>query len=64
VADRDLAAGHILTEGDLWARRPGTGEISVQHMDALIGQTLAVPLTRNQQLRWTDMVNVAPMAQE
>ena len=64
VADRDLAAGHMLTEGDLWARRPGTGEISVQHMDGLMGHTLAVPLRRNQQLRWTDMVDVPPKAQD
>jgi sialic acid synthase SpsE len=64
VAERDLAAGHVLAEGDLWARRPGTGEISVQHMDALMGHTLAVPLRRNQQLRWADMVDVPPKAQD
>ena len=29
VADRDLAAGHVITERDIWARRPGSGEISV-----------------------------------
>jgi N-acetylneuraminate synthase len=58
VADRDLPAGHVLTEADIWARRPGSGEISVQHFDRLIGARTAVPLRRNQQLRWADLVGV------
>jgi N-acetylneuraminate synthase len=58
VADRDLPAGHVLTEADIWARRPGSGEISVQHFDRLIGARTAGPLRRNQQLRWADLVGV------
>lgn len=58
VADRDLPAGHVLTEADIWARRPGSGEISVQHFDRLIGARTAGPLRRNQQLRWADLLGV------
>ena len=28
VADADLTAGHVITEPDIWARRPGSGEIA------------------------------------
>jgi len=56
VADRDLPLGHIITELDIWARRPGSGEISVEYFDNLIGSRLANPVERNQQLRWVDLI--------
>ncbi|MFK7856959.1 MAG: N-acetylneuraminate synthase family protein [Granulosicoccus sp.] len=55
VADRDLPAGHRITEKDIWARRPGSGEISVEHFDSLIGMHTSSTLKRNQQLRWIDV---------
>jgi sialic acid synthase SpsE len=57
VAERDLPAGHVLTEADIWARRPGSGEISVEYFDSLIGRRLSVPMKRNQQMRWADLAN-------
>lgn len=62
VADRDLPAGHAITETDIWARRPGSGEISVVHFDRLIGATLTRAVVRNQQLRWSDLDRVTPEA--
>lgn len=56
VADKDLKAGHIIEESDIWARRPGDGEISVEHFDELIGKKLAISVKRNQQLTWNDFV--------
>ena len=58
VADKDLPAGHVLSESDIWARRPGSGEISVQYFDRLIGARLTQAVKRNQQLRWTDIDGV------
>ncbi len=58
VADKDLAAGHLVTEADIWARRPGSGEISVQYFDRLIGARLMQAVKRNQQLRWADFDGV------
>ncbi|MFM2037008.1 MAG: hypothetical protein RL459_2273 [Pseudomonadota bacterium] len=58
VADKDLPAGHVVTEADIWARRPGSGEISVQYFDRLIGARLTQAVKRNQQLRWTDFDGV------
>ena len=62
VADRDLPAGHVVTPSDIWARRPGSGEISVQHFDRLVGAKLTRAVRRNQQLLWSDLDGVKPQA--
>ncbi|MBD3892468.1 N-acetylneuraminate synthase family protein [Hydrogenophaga sp.] len=62
VADQDLPAGHVIGAADIWARRPGSGEISVQHFDRLIGARLTRAVKRNQQLLWTDLDGVKPQA--
>jgi N-acetylneuraminate synthase len=64
VADKDLPAGHLITAADIWARRPGSGEISVQHFDRLIGATLTRAVQSNQQLLWSDLRGVTPMAND
>jgi hypothetical protein len=33
VADADLPEGHVITEADIWARRPGSGEIAGYDFD-------------------------------
>lgn len=58
VADKDLPAGHVIGEKDIWARRPGSGEISVEHFDRLIGARTRNALKRNQQLKWADLDGV------
>ncbi len=62
VADRDLPAGHVITAQDIWARRPGSGDISVQHFERLIGARTRVALKRNQQLKWADLDGVESQA--
>ena len=57
VADADLAAGQVITESDIWARRPGSGEIAGFEFDKVVGKTLNVAVTRNQQLKWSDFEN-------
>jgi N-acetylneuraminate synthase len=57
VADADLAAGQVITESDIWARRPGSGEIAGFEFDKVVGKTLKVAVTRNQQLKWSDFEN-------
>ena len=52
VANRDIVAGHIITEDDIWARRPGTGEISVVDFYKVVGARAKVNLDVNQQLKW------------
>ena len=55
VADRDLPAGHIITETDIWARRPGSGEIAGYDFDKVLGRTTTRALPRNTQLKWSDL---------
>ena len=55
VADRDLAAGHVITEADIWARRPGSGEIAGYDFDRVVGMRLVRAVTRNTQLKWADL---------
>lgn len=55
VADADLPAGHVIGEGDIWARRPGTGEIAARDFDKVLGKRLRRAVTRNTQLSWADL---------
>ena len=55
VADRDLPQGHVITEADIWARRPGSGEIAGFDFDKVLGKTLTRALVRNTQLKWSDL---------
>ncbi|MDO9526076.1 MAG: N-acetylneuraminate synthase family protein, partial [Gemmobacter sp.] len=55
VADRDLPAGHLITESDIWARRPGSGQIAGYDFDKVVGKRLTRAVTRNTQLAWTDL---------
>ncbi len=55
VADRDLPEGHVIGEADIWARRPGSGEIAGYDFDLVVGRRLTRAVTRNTQLRWSDL---------
>lgn len=55
VADRDLTAGTVITEADIWARRPGSGEIAGFEFDKVVGKTLNRDMPRNTQLKWSDL---------
>ncbi len=55
VADRDLPLGHVITEADIWARRPGSGEIAGYDFDKVVGKRLTRAVTRNTQLKWGDL---------
>ena len=55
VADRDLPEGHVIAEADIWARRPGSGEIPGYDFDKVVGKRLTRAVTRNTQLKWSDL---------
>jgi sialic acid synthase SpsE len=55
VADADLAEGHVITEADIWARRPGSGEIAGYEFDKVLGRRLTRAVKRNTQLKWEDL---------
>ncbi|MFY0619067.1 MAG: N-acetylneuraminate synthase family protein [Shimia sp.] len=55
VADKDLPAGHVIGDSDIWARRPGSGEIAGYDFDKVVGTKLKRAVTRNTQLKWEDL---------
>lgn len=54
VADTNLHPGDIITEKNIWVRRPGNGEIPGFKFDTLIGRKVKKYISKNQQLTWQD----------
>ena len=54
VADRDMAAGHIITEKDIWVRRPGSGEIPGYKYNDIIGKRIRLDVKKNHQFKWSN----------
>jgi len=55
VADRNMNKGTVITEADIWARRPGSGEIAGYDFDKVVGKTLNRDVKHNEQLSWQDL---------
>lgn len=56
VADKDLIKGTVICEKDIWARRPGSGEIPARDFDKIIGKTINKEIKRNEQIKWDDLL--------
>ena len=54
VADIDMAAGHIITEKDIWVRRPGSGEVPGYKYNDIIGKKLRLDVKKNHQFKWSN----------
>lgn len=54
VVRSDLPAGHVLSEDDLLAKRPGTG-IGPAELPYVVGRTLRHDLKRDDLLAWSDL---------
>ena len=57
VADRDLSAGQLISNDDIWVRRPGSGEIAGYDYDNVVGKTMKHARKRNTQLKWSDFID-------
>jgi N-acetylneuraminate synthase len=55
VADKDLPNGHTISSGDIWGRRPGNGEISIEDFEKLIGMKTKRKINKNTQIKWSDL---------
>lgn len=55
VARRALIKGHVLSEGDFDAKRPGTG-VAPDEIPYVTGRTLACDLAADQVLRWSHLL--------
>ena len=45
----------MIGEADIWGRRPGSGEIAGYDFEKVIGKRLTRALTKNTQLKWSDL---------
>jgi N-acetylneuraminate synthase len=54
LARRALPQGHVLSEDDLDAKRPGTG-IAPDEMPYVLGRKIARDLEADQVIRWEDL---------
>lgn len=52
VADRQIPKGTVISEKDIWARRPGNGEIPGYDYDKVIGKITKNIIKKNEQIRW------------
>jgi len=55
VARQALERGHVLSESDFDAKRPGTG-VSPDQLHYIVGRTLASDLAQDQVLRWNHLL--------
>lgn len=55
VADRDIKKGQKIVQKDIWARRPGNGEIAGYEYGKVIGMTARIDIVKNKQLSWSDL---------
>lgn len=56
VYTKDHQAGHVLTDNDLEAKRPGDG-ISAIHFEQFIGKKLKTSVKKDQQVQYEDFTN-------
>lgn len=54
VTTRDIQPGHVITEDDIWSKRPGTG-IPSKEMPQMIGKKALRNLPKNTMLSWKDV---------
>ena len=55
VADRDIKKGQKIAQKDIWARRPGNGEIAGYDYGKVLGMTARIDIAKNKQLSWSDL---------
>ena len=55
VSDKNLKKGDTINRQNIWARRPGNGEIPAFEFEKVIGKTLKRDITKNTQIKWSDL---------
>lgn len=55
VAIRDIKKGELLTEDNVWVKRPGTGQILAKDYSKVLNRKASVDIKKDDQLKW-DMI--------
>ncbi len=55
VSIKNLSKGELLTENNIWVKRPGTGQIKAEFYESLIGKKINKDISEGHHLRWDDL---------
>lgn len=55
VAIQDIAPGQLLTEANIWVKRPGGGDFTVVDYESLLGRVAKAPIRNGFQIRRSDV---------
>lgn len=53
---RPIKRGEVLSKGNIWVKRPGTGTILAEHFNAILGKTTVRDIENDEQLDWEDFL--------
>lgn len=56
VTTKDIKAGEIFSEENIWVKRPGTGEIKAIDYEKILGKTAKFDIKLHSQIRWEDIL--------
>lgn len=56
VTTQNLKAGDVLTADNIWVKRPGTGEITAEDYNTLIGKKISKDVPIDTHLKWDDIL--------
>ena len=56
VAIKDINLGDVLTEKNIWVKRPGTGEIFAKDYHKILGKTALLDIKNDQHLKYSDII--------
>jgi N-acetylneuraminate synthase len=54
VSIKEINKGDILSEENIWVKRPGTGNILAKHFQSIIGKKSKIDMPKDHHLNWTD----------
>ncbi len=55
VSDKNLKKGDTIDRQNIWARRPGNGEIPAFEFEKVLGKIVKRDIAKNTQLKWSDL---------
>ena len=55
VTDKNLKKGDTIDRQNIWARRPGNGEIPAFEFEKVLGKIVKRDIAKNTQLKWSDL---------
>lgn len=55
VSIRDIKKGEIISEKNIWVKRPGTGEIKAKYFTKILGKIARKKIVANTQIKWSDL---------